>query len=253
VLERRGIDPRDFTLTAFGGAGPVVACLLAAEVNMRRVLVPPSPGTLCALGALHADVMSDFIRTVHWRLDRPPGERLSRAVGELTGQGNAWLEREAPATVATSFRWSADMRYVGQSYEIETPLAVVWIDDGDAAEIANAFHATHQAIFNHADPEAPVEMVNLRVRAVGRLHDLPAVEHDVLAEGDVAAHGERTIDIGGECQRARLYERHLLAPGHRFPGPAVVEQPDSTVVIPGGWEAAVDRHGNLVLERSVNG
>ncbi|MFN8591939.1 MAG: hydantoinase/oxoprolinase family protein [Thermomicrobiales bacterium] len=253
VLERRGIDPRDFTLVAFGGAGPVVACLLAAEVNMRRVLVPPSPGTLCALGALHADVMSDFIRTVHWRLDRPPGEGVQRAMFELHRQGAAWLAQEAPATVGIVFRWSADMRYVGQSYEIETPVERAWLDDGDAAAIAASFHATHQAIFNHADPEAPVEMVNLRVRAAGRLHDLPPVESDLLATGDAVSHGERTIDVGGVQQRATLLDRQHLNPGHHFAGPAVVEQPDSTVVIPTGWDGSVDRHGNLILERSANG
>jgi N-methylhydantoinase A len=251
VLERRGIDPRDFTLVAFGGAGPVVACLLADEVNIRRVLVPPSPGTLCALGALHADVMSDFIRTVHWRLDRPANGAAERAIEELSGKGARWLAQEAPAVEATSFRWSADMRYVGQAYEIETPIAVEWVQRGETASLAAAFHAQHQAIFNHADPAAPVEMVNLRVRASGRLHDAPPRASTDGLTGDLAARGERAIDVLGDCQRALVYVREDLAPGRAFAGPAVVEQADSTVVVPSGWGGLVDPHGNLILEREA--
>jgi N-methylhydantoinase A len=251
VLERRGIDPRDFTLVAFGGAGPVVACRLAEEVNIRRVLVPLAPGTLCALGALHADVMSDFIRTVHWRLDEPAGHALPRAVSELHDQGRKWLELEAPAVAETAYRWSADMRYVGQAHEIETQVELDWLQGGQVTQLTQAFHAAHRAMFNHADPLAPVEMVNLRVRASGHLQDEPALRPAVAQDGDAETSGGRAIDINGRCQRAQVYERGRLALGQRLSGPAIVEQADSTVVIPGGWFAVVDPYGNLVIEREA--
>jgi N-methylhydantoinase A len=252
VLERRGIDPRDFTLVAFGGAGPVVACLLAEEVNIRHVLVPRAPGTLCALGALHADVMSDFIRTVHWRLDRSAAHALSHAVAELHDQGRKWLELEAPAVAEIAYRWSADMRYVGQAYEIETPVELDWLQGGHVPQLADAFHAAHRAIFNHADPAAPVEMVNLRVRASGHLQDESALRPAAVQDGEGETSGERAIEINGRCQRAAIYERARLAIGQRLSGPAVVEQADATVVIPGGWFAVVDPHGNLVIEQKAD-
>jgi N-methylhydantoinase A len=252
VLERRGIDPRDFTLVAFGGAGPVVACLLAEEVNIRHVLVPRAPGTLCALGALHATVMSDFIRTVHWRLDQSAGHALSRAVAELHDQGRKWLELEAPAVAETAYRWSADMRYVGQAYEIETPVELEWLQGGHVPQLADAFHAAHRAIFNHADPAAPVEMVNLRVRASGHLQDESALRPAAVQDGDGKTSGERAIDINGRCQRAAVYERAHLSLGQRLSGPAVVEQADATVVIADGWLAVVDPFGNLVIEQEAD-
>jgi N-methylhydantoinase A len=268
VLERRGIDPRDFTLVAFGGAGPVVACLLADEVNISRVLVPSTPGTLAALGARHADVAADFIRSVHWRLDEPIPPALSSAIGNLRSQALAWLEREAPATERTDMTWTADMRYVGQSHEIETPLLPEWVHDGNEHSLAYAFHSVHQRLFNHADVKAVPEMVNLRVRAVGvadggrmsisasALPQVPLIPSPSPHAWGAGSEGRwdktncRSILLNGTWHEADIYQRDTLGAGRRIPGPAIVEQPDTTTVIPPGWMAFVDAFGNLILERN---
>ncbi len=247
VLERRGVDPRDFTLVAFGGAGPVVACLLAADVKIPRVLVPLSPGTLCALGALKADIAADFIRSVHWPLAEPVGSRLLGAMDALERAAMAWLKGEAPAVERTDLRWTADMRYAGQSHEIETELEPGPLREGSGAALAEAFHAAHGRIFNHADPEAAVEMINLRVRAIGQLPRRLERGPEIENLGEATPVGARAIDIDGTRQNAPLFQREQLGRGQRLAGPAVVEQSDTTSVIPPGWSAEVDRFGNLII------
>jgi N-methylhydantoinase A len=246
VLERRGIDPRDFTLVAFGGAGPVVACLLAEEVKISRVLVPPAPGTLAALGARHADVAADLIRTVHWRLDQPLPPLVLRAMNDLQARATTWLEQEAPTVGRTELRWAADMRYVGQSYEIETSVTDGWLRGGMGWDLADAFHEAHQRIFNHADLDARVEMVNLRVRAVG-LIPVHAEREPQMRIGEADASGRRPIAIKGGWHDADVYQRDALGRDQRIAGPAIVEQPDTTTIIPTGWVATVDRFGNLII------
>lgn len=251
VLERRGVDPRDFTLVAFGGAGPTVACLLAAEMKILRVLIPSAPGTLCALGALQADVAADFIRSVHWNLSLPVSGAVQAAMDTLEAQARDWLRHEAPAVDQTDLRWTADMRYVGQAYEIETEVEPVALRAGSGAALANAFHAAHERLFNHADLQAPVEMVNLRVRAIGQLPQRLEGEPDLTHTALAAPTGTRAVLIDGKPFEAAIYQRDALGQGQQIAGPAIVEQPDTTTVIPAGWAARVDRVGNLVVGVTV--
>jgi N-methylhydantoinase A len=288
-LERRGIDPRDFILVASGGAGPVVACQLADEVNVTCILAPPTPGTLAALGARHAEAAADFIRSVHWRLDDPISAAVSSALADLQAQSVAWLEQEAPSTERSALHWTADMRYVGQSHEIETPLRPEWLNGDDVSPLANAFHSAHQRIFTYADPEAIPEMVNLRVRAIGEVatstrrfpdpaHVPTAVEEarqtlncvvetscppyvarmggdEGISQTDESAGQSpqpirtRSIALNGAWYEATIYQRDSLRPGQSMVGPVIVEQPDTTIIVPPGWRAAVHTSGNLVIER----
>ena len=247
VFDRRGLDPRDYTLVAFGGAGPVLACLLAEDINVRRVLVPLSPGTLCAYGALKADVMSDFIQSLRIEVNEDGITKMSDAADALRKQGLTWLREEAPPVADTSLLLSADMRYVGQSFELEVPLEEGWIRDGRRAAITGAFHKVHEQIYSHADPEAPVEVMNLRLRAVGT-----TPQHATAMEGgevpppagpavtrDVVIRGQRTV--------AKVLRRDSMRPGDELTGPAIIEQVDTTTVIPAGWNARVDPYRNLIL------
>ncbi len=249
VLERKGLDPRDFTLVAFGGAGPLLACLLAEEANVGRVLVPSSPGTLCALGALEADVMSDFIRSVHWPLTGLPKERLAGVCDDLEVRARAWLRYEAPPVADVEFHWSADMRYEGQSYEIDVPVPGRLLREAEGAAIGDAFHRLHVKLFAHCDPAAPVEVAAIRLRAVGLM---PRSRNRLLvnpARRQAEAISRRDIVYRGDWMSSRIYSRDDLASGHSFAGPAVVEQSDSTCLVPGGWRAAVDERSNLLLMR----
>jgi len=246
VFDRRGLDPREFTLVAFGGAGPLVACLLAAETNIARVLVPPAPATLCALGAAHADLMTDLVRTLNEPLDRLDGVALAAAFAPVVARANAWLEREAPVTARTELHLSADMRYVGQAYELEVPVRPEWLEARDLRTLSVAFHDKHRRVFFHADLDAPAEIVDLRVRAVGELPRSPDPIPNAQRAGAARSRGTRRIVAAGSWQEAPVYAREGLARDATLTGPALVEQDGSTTLVPEGWRVVVDERGNLV-------
>ena len=249
ILSRAGIDQRDFALVAFGGAGPLVGSLLAREVGIPTVFVPRSPGTLCALGAITADILNDAVRTVHGRLDALDLRALAREQRALEADLLAWVQEHGVQVASTTFRHGADMRYVGQSYEIEVPVEPHWLEAGLAARLLDGFHAAHERVFGHADPHAPVEIVNLRVQLRGVRPRVPLVE--VAAGTGAVPTGERRIWLDGRPAQARVYERASLGSGDRVAGPAIVEQPDTTVLIPEGDVADVDRFGNLLIKREA--
>jgi N-methylhydantoinase A len=138
LAAQRGVDPRDYTLVSFGGAGSLLACRLAEEMGVARVLVPLSPGTLCALGALSADVASHFVRSIVSPLD-DAADLLADAFRSLEREARSWLAAEAPALQTFQLLASADMRYVGQSFEVDVPLEPKWLVGGELAAIAAAF------------------------------------------------------------------------------------------------------------------
>jgi N-methylhydantoinase A len=249
ILSRAGVDQRAFTLVAFGGAGPVVGSLLAREVGIPCVFVPRAPGTLCALGAITTDVLNDAVRTVRSRLDTLDLPVLADGRSALEAELLAWVEQHAVELDDITFRHGADMRYVGQSYEIEVPIETGWLAPGGAPRLLDAFHRAHERVFGHADPRAPVEVVNLRVQLRGRRPRVPLVE---VTEGTGAvATGARRIWLDGRRVEARVYERASLGRGDRLGGPAIVEQPDTTVLVPEGHVGDVDRYGNLLVRREA--
>lgn len=251
VLDRRGLDPREFTLVAYGGAGPLVACLLAEEVNVRRVLVPIQPGTLCAQGALGADVMTDIVRTLTAPLAALDPSALRSALADPVERAERWLEREAPPLSSAEIRLAAELRYVGQAYEIEVPIEPPWLENSDLSPLAARFHELHERLYFHADPTAPIECVNLRVRAIGRLPRTPHPPKADAAPSTPATAGAREMVLGLERLTVAVYERPQLPHGARFAGPAIVQQADTTTLVPPGWQATVDGHANLVLEREA--
>jgi len=188
ILSRAAVDPRDFALVAFGGAGPVVGALVAREVGISAVFVPRSPGTLCALGALSADIVNDAVRTVHTRVESALLEAaaLRRQYDALRAELGEWLERFGDGAGAAAFRHAADMRYVGQSYEIDVPVELDWLAPGGGAVLLAAFHRAHERAFGHADREAPAEVVNLRVQLRAERPRVPLVE---LPAGESALPG----------------------------------------------------------------
>jgi len=247
IISRAGIDPRAFALVAFGGAGPLVGSLLAREVGIPTVFVPRAPGTLCALGAITADVLNDAVRTVHRRLDALDVTALARDRRALEAELDAWIKEHGVGIEEVSFRHAVDMRYVGQSYEIDVHVEPAWLGDGGLSSLRDAFHRAHERVFGHADPRAPVEMINLRVQLRGRRPRVPLVE--VAAGAGAAPVRARRIWLDGHPMEARVFDRGHLGAGDRLFGPAIIEQPDTTVLVPGGHVADVDRFGNLLVTR----
>jgi N-methylhydantoinase A len=246
LLSRHGADPRGFALIAFGGAGPMTACLLARELGIRLVIVPPTPGVLSAYGGLIADVRNDFIRTVFTDLDAHGLASLAPVAAELERDAMAWLREEQRFGGEARLLYSADMRYRGQSYEIETVLDRGAIDGGDVAGIARAFHAAHHAAYDHSDPEAEVQVINLRL-VVSGTSPKPDLRPQAEEERRAEATAELPVYLDGAARTARLYARAALRAGDWFAGPAIVTQDDATTVVPPGFAVGVDGWGNLVI------
>ena len=245
LSSRAGVDLKDFTLMPFGGGGPMLGAFLARELGMNRLLAPRRPGVVSALGGLVADLRGDFVRTLFAELSATVLPELKAAAAAMVQEGRSWLAAQGHAGPA-DLRFSADMRYVGQSYEIEVPLLPAWLEAGDPAAIAREFHQTHQRIYDFYDGDGRIEIVNLRLSAVGAG---PALSFPEVGEIDAVAIPERelTIHTGGERKAVGLYRRADLQPGSYFTGPAVVAQEDTTVAIPAGAAVRVDGHLNLHL------
>ena len=250
VLARHGVDPREFALVAFGGAGPIEACFLAEEFHIPRVIVPPSPGTLCALGAMSADVKSDYVRTVHRRLSATTGARLAADCGELEARARRWLAEDAPAVRESALRFTAEMRYVGQAFQIEVPLDPAWLGDGVLDRLRAAFHDQHERLYAHADRAADVELIDLRATVTGLT---PKPELRPLPPAGAAAPpaARRSIHYRRQRHEAAVYQRRDLRAGHQIAGPAIVEQDDTTTLVPADWRGEVDALGHIVLVRKA--
>jgi len=250
VLEQQGIDPREFSILAFGGAGPVTANFIAEEIQAESVLVPPSPGTLCALGALTADFAYDAVQSRKTLLSELPLTLLQEEYGKLVDHAREWLELQIiNGLEGQSYYYSMDARYSGQAFDIELPLEPSWLEEASHDRILDAFHELHKRQYGHSDSEAQVEVMNLRVRVVG--HTLKPQQAGIAeASGPAVPCGEREIAVRGERYSAPVYLRADLLAGHRVEGPAVVEQNDTTVLILAGWHGRVDGFGNLILRRT---
>ncbi|MBB3383280.1 MULTISPECIES: hydantoinase/oxoprolinase family protein [unclassified Rhizobium] len=246
LASRAGVDLREFTLMPFGGGGPMLGAFLAREFRMAKVIGPPRPGVVSALGGLVADLRGDFIKTVFTHLSPAAVPLLRGSLEALSDEGRSWLIKQGHAGPA-ELRISADMRYVGQSFEIEVPLQAAWVAEGNLAAMEEAFHAMHARLYDFADPDGRIEIVNLRLSAIGAG---PMLQTTVgLDEIAGMAEPEREIPVytGKAFEWIGLYRRDQLHPGGRFSGPAVVAQDDTTFAIPAGTQVTIDRHLNLHL------
>jgi N-methylhydantoinase A len=247
LMARRGIDPRDFAMLAYGGAGPTHALLLARELGIDRVIVPPSPGTLCALGCLVADLKRDSIKTIYRGADDLTTAELEEEFAALEEDAQAWLADQRAPTQGTVLMRSADMRYKGQSFDMTVQLPTTFREDDSMEVVRKPFHDAYERIYGFADEAAPVELIHLRVTIVG-VTPKPAFAGSEPRPNGRAERRERPVFDNGESLTAAVYGRHDLAPEQSFPGPAVVEAPDSTVYVPAGYSAAVDEWRNLIVE-----
>jgi N-methylhydantoinase A len=239
ISVERGHDPREFTLVAFGGGGPLHACSLARALRIPRVLVPALPGALSAVGILLADTVRDYSRTVML-----PGSgigNLAGAFAELEREGNA--EFAAESLTGTAQR-TVDLRYARQGYELNVPYDLEK-PDGSIEE----FHLLHHQRYGFSDAARAVEIVNLRLRmaAAGEPYE-PKKRALALGQGDAALYAERDVYFDGAFRTARFYRRDLLAPGDGIPGPAMITEYTSATLVPPGCAAQVDGYGNLIVD-----
>lgn len=240
ISMERGHDPREFALVAFGGAGPMHAADLARTLQIPTVIVPQMAGVLSALGLLFADVAKDYSRTLLVRAD-DAGWKVAKGVfDDLARRARRQMRAEGVRPDDLLIERSLDLRYAGQSYELTVPATPRFVD---------RFHRLHAKRYGHADRAHVVELVNVRLRAIGREPRPPLPRAAAMRRGDArdARLGLQTMIFGGERCRGQVLDRARLTPGVRFRGPAIVVESSATTVVPPDFRAGVDRHGNLVL------
>ena len=251
----RGHDPRRFALIAFGGAGPLHACRLAELLEIPTIIIPPRPGVLSTWGLLDTDIRATFVRTVGPEDRQATGDaapsRIESTWRALEAQARAWLDAEAVPRERQRFERAADLRYEHQSFELTCSAGAGPATPQGLADLHATFHAEHLRLYTYDLPRAPIELVNLRVTAVGAL---PRRNEAPAGDGTAARGitlGERRIYFRGAGWLATpRYARAALTPGMRIAGPAVVEQDDATPLVAPGFAARVDGAGNLLLERA---
>jgi N-methylhydantoinase A len=235
ISVHRGLDPRDFAMVAFGGAGPMHACALAEELGVRTVLVPRAGGVLSALGLAISEARRDYAAPVLSSIDELEPARLARALEELGRAADAEL---GPAR----HRPAADLRYRGQSYELT-------VDADDLRGLEERFHALHEQRYGYRMDDEPVEIVNVRLTAILE-NASPSLREDEEATTPTGDPPRRAVRFAGHRLETPVWSRDELGRGSRLSGPAIVEFPEATCVVPPGWEGRVHPTGTIVLERS---
>lgn len=246
LIARYGVDLRDFALFPFGGAGPMLGCFLAKEMGIGQVVVPRRPGVVSALGGLIADVKCDFIETVFQPASKPGLGVVREAARKLRAEAMRWLRKEQGYEGGAIASFSADMRYAGQSFEIDVALDEDWLDRMQLAPIVEAFNKRHKEIYDFADPQSEVFVVNLRLVIAGPTPK-PRFEELPRGKGRAKPLNEIEVWLDGARRKIALFERAALRHGQMFAGPCVIMQEDATTIVPHGYSGAVDRLGNLIL------
>ncbi len=244
----RGYDPRDFSLIAFGGAGPVHAAALAKEVGFASVLVPESPGVFSAFGLLVADLRHDFVRSYMVGLDQVSTKMLTSFYADLQALGEQALKDDGLDEQRWTFQRTADLRYVGQAYEVNVAFPDGSIDADTVAEVKSRFHGEHQRLFAHSAEDDPVEFVSLRMVATGSV-DAPTFRKQPALSTPVSQADTRDVyfEEANGFTACPIYQRQNLYPGAEFQGPAIIEQLDTTTVVHPGQTVSVDDWGSLII------
>lgn len=250
VEASKGLDLRNFTLLAYGGAGPTHACALAEALGLRQILVPFSPGTFCAWGSLLADFRLDSVQTFHNPLAEIDLTKVTDWFAAAEAKGTDVLKREAPYIERVTARRSADMRYQGQGFDIDVPLTDELLAAPDTASFANAFHERYGALYGLSDSTIPVDLINTRLTLVGHTTKPALPPIAVTRDGPLQPVRERMVFIDGTRRPLPVFARPLLVAGDAFDGPCLIDQDDSTIFVHEGWSGTIDELGFARLARN---
>ncbi|MGA1832124.1 hydantoinase/oxoprolinase family protein [Rhizobium wenxiniae] len=251
ISVQRGHDPREYTMVAFGGAGPVHAARLAKELGMKRILIPRTPGVLCALGLLMTDLRTDFSSTQLTRLDEASADGIGEIYAALEAKAYAWFDSEGIAPQAQQISRTVDVRYAGQNYEISVPVTAGTVTAATFAAIEEAFLNAHRQLYGFIAEGEPVQMVTFRLAASGLVEKAQFQPAEIEGpDSSAAITGSREVWMmeAGGFVTATLYDRAKLKAGNVVNGPAIIDQMDTTTVVPMDTTATVDAYLNLMLE-----
>lgn len=247
---QKGYDPREFTLVAFGGAGPLHACELAKDIGMRKVVIPLYPGALSAFGLVTSDIRHDFVQTIAKPATAVEPEELERAYAAMEEEARAQLRTEKVSEKQIAIEWTADVRYNGQAYELNVPvLHKGRLTREDVQATVARFHALHQKVYAYSSATEPVDLINVRLTGIGKVPDAKLPRHKrSTASPRPALKGTRPVYFEGRGMvKVPVYEREMLKPGNVAKGPCIIEEViSSTVIIPGAT-IRMDVWGNVII------
>lgn len=250
ISVERGYDLREFVLVPFGGAAPNHAVAIAAELGISKVVVPPMCGNFSALGLVVADIRHDGVRTIAARQEAVKPQAVLDAFLELEEEGRTLLKEEGVKDEDIQVSWSADLRYEGQSWELNTPVErSTPFNEESVGTLIENFHSLHHQVYSYSEPKAQVEFINLRVRAVGQNPSLTLSKQprNPTPLKDALKEKRRVYFHGKGWTETPIYERNGLGCGTRIPGPCIIEERISTTLIPDGSEGSVDEFENIVI------
>jgi len=251
VTLERGLDPRDFTLVAYGGGGPLHAGSVAKELSIRRIIIPNAPGHFSAFGMLMADLRRDYVQTLFERMDDLEMFQLEDQYKILEAEGRAALEASGIPSDRIVFERAADMRYVGQEHAVAVRMPANVGDESARAEIKRLFDEAHELRYSHSAPEESADIVSLRVSAIGRLGkpQFPRIATGEKNPPSAARRGARTVmfEAAGALQAA-VFDRAKLLANNVITGPAIIEETASTTVIEPGDLVTINEYGYLMME-----
>ena len=245
-LARRGVDASELSLLCYGAAGPTHSFMLARELNVRRVIVPPLPGLLCALGCLVADLRADFVQSLWLDSRELSNERLNKTYEQLIIEAEDWLTAQAVYVAEQQVIRSADICYHGQSFELN-----VIFPDGPLTreQIETLFHDRYEQVYGYADRSNAVRILEARLQIIGHTPKPDFSSIRPFSTSERATVSERHLYEDGKEHIAKVYQRNSFQPGFSFHGPAVIEQYDTTIYVPEGFRATIDPWYNLIGER----
>lgn len=250
VSVQRGYDPREFALVVAGGAGPIHAGMIAKELDIPLVIVPRESSVFCAAGMLLSDLRHDFVRTHVQALDELDSQRVDELLSQMKSEGIRTLEMEGIPRERILLTFAADLRYVGQFNEVEVPLPFEHgpFTTQERDSMARAFHERHDTLYGYALPTAPVELINLRLKATGVTEKPTFGEYPYLGrDASPALKGRRKAFFQDTFLDVPVYDGALLGNGNEVEGPAIVEQPTTTIIVDSNYALLCDQFGNYVM------
>jgi N-methylhydantoinase A len=249
---KRGHDPREFVLVAFGGAGPAHANTLAREAEIETVLVPPNPGTTSATGLLVADILHESTFTKLQAIAELDPGTLADEISGKEEDARALLLAEGVASEAMEFEWLAEARYIGQGFELLVPFTIAGLTaPGGLAAVEDAFHMAHQRQYGYSSPDEPVEIVNVTLRAIGNIRRPQAPGRSDSKSAAGGLKGSRPVYFGevGDYLECDVFERTMLPDAVELRGPIIIEEMDATTVVHPGYLVRVEPQGDLVIRK----
>ena len=249
ISVERGYNPGDFLLFVYGGAGALHANEVARDLGMKKIIIPPSPGILCAEGAMNAPLSTEYVSTILTRLDEIGIKKIRGSVNTLNEKVNLWYEKESVPTSERKSWCTVGARYYGQNYELSLPIDLSKTDDMLVTNITSEFHKAHEANYGFASTSEPIQVVNVAIKAIGDL-DVPTLPKAIISDEVKPKYFRSTLFELGSRHNTPVYKRSDLVAEQSIKGPAIVEQMDTTILIFPNDVGIVDAWGNLIISLS---